>query len=369
MDISTYMEKNGHEGLSFFRDAHSGLKAVMAIHDTTLGPAMGPPKIASYASEDDAVLEALRFSYNHTYKNAMADLPFGGGRIIVMGDSAHAKTEALVRSLGRFIESMCGRYVITGGGSGFNDDDTELLLQETRHIIGLPVHHGGSGDSGIMAGYGVYHGLKACALEVFGTDALAGKTIAISGLGKVGSALAENVLKEGASLIVSDVRKPALTKWKERYGALIVDPGEIFDVQCDILSPCSVSNFLNHRNIKRLKCKIVGGAANNQLADQQKDAEALQQRGILLAPEFVINAGGIINFYAEIGGYKPELARSKTENIHTVLSSVFSKAKLEKITPVEAAYALAKEKIDQASGLRGVNQGMSRHRPADGMRS
>lgn len=348
MNIFDYMTKNGHEKLVFCSNKKTGLRAIMAIHDTRLGPAMGPPKMSSFPSEEDAITEALRFAHDHTYKNAMANVPFAGGRIIVLGDPSKDKGEDLIRALGRFVESMGGHYILTGGGAGFSNDDTKILLRETRHIIGLPSELGGGGDPALMTGYGICQGLKACADEVYGADSLKGKIVAISGLGKVGAALASHLIKRGAHLIIADPRPEAVELGWKNFGAEIVEPQKIFDVECDILSPCSISNYLNSRMIQRLKCKIVGGSANNMLEDADRNSEELQQRGILYAPEFIINAGAVINFYSEIGGYDPERARLRTKKIKKTLKAVFARAKSEGVTPLKAAYSLAKEKIQQA---------------------
>lgn len=357
MNITEYMAENGHEQLLICVDKEVGLKAIIAIHDTTLGPALAPPRIAPFASDEEAILQALRFSRVHTYKFAVAGCSFGGGRIIVIGDPVKEKSEGLVRSLGRFVESLGGRYILTGGGAGFTDADSELFQRETSHIMGLPAELGGSGDPAIMTGYGVYMGMKACTKEVFGSVSLSDRTVAIQGLGKVGSALAKNLKDEGARMIVSDINAEAVKRAHEEFGGEIVDPEAIYDVQCDIFSPCAWAEVLNSKTIPRLKCKIVAGSTNDQLQDEERDSQELQQRGILYAPDYVINAGGVINFQAEIGGYKPELARSRTEQISQTLEKIFSIAKTEGITTKKAADRLAEDRIQQARKVKKIYMG------------
>ena len=352
MNITEYMEENGHGQLVICVDKEAGLKAFIAIHDTTLGPALGPPRMAPFTSDEEAILQALRFSQAQTHKYAIAGLDFGGGRIIVIGDPAKDKSEALVRSLGRFVESLGGRYIISGGGAGFTDADTVLLQRETSHIIGLPVDLGGSGESAIFAGYGVYLGMKACAKEVFGSDSLKERTVAIQGFGKVGSALAENLKEARVRMIVSDIRAEAVDYAHRKFDAEIVNPEAIYSVECDIFSPCAWGEILNSETIPQLKCKILAGSANNQLRDKQKDSQRLQQRGILYAPDYVINAGGFINITSEIGGYKPEVARYRIKNIPQILKEIFSVAKTEGITTTEAADKLAEDRIRQTRNAK-----------------
>ena len=354
MDITEYMAKNGHEQLVLCVDKEVGLRAIIAIHDTTLGPALGPPRMAPFTSDEEAILEALRFSRAKTYKHAAAGLPFGGGRISVRGDPTKEQSEALVRSLGRFIESLRGRYIISGGGAGFTDADTEILQLETKYVMGLPALLGGSGDPAIFTGYGVFQGMKACAKEVFGSDSLKEKTVAIQGLGKVGSALAKNLKEERSRIIVSDIRKEAVDFASKEFGAEIVDLDAIYTVESDIFSPCAWAGILNSKTIAQLKCKIVAGSANNQLLDEEKHSQELKQRQILYAPDYVINAGGVINLQSEMGGYKPELAKVRTKQISQTLEKIFSIARVRNITTLEAADRLAEDRIQQARRVKKI---------------
>ena len=354
INITEYMGESGHEQLVICVDKEEGLKAFIAIYDSAMGPALGPPRMAPFDSDEEAILDALRFSKLQTYKYAVAGLAFGGGRAIVIGDPAKEKSEALVRSLGRFVESLSGRYIITGGGAGFTDGDTEILHGVTSHIIGLPTALGGSGEPAIFTGYGIYLGMKACTREVFGSDSLRDRTVAIQGFGKVGSALAQNLRDEGVRMIVSDISAEAVDRAHKEFDAEIINTEEICSVECDIFSPCAWGDILNSETIAQLQCKIVAGSANNQLQDKQKDSQRLQQKGILYAPDYVINAGGFINITSEIGGYKLEEARSRVLNIPQTLENIFSVAKSEGITTTQAADKLAEHRIRQARRARAI---------------
>jgi leucine dehydrogenase len=345
INITDYMDENGHEFLAVFVDKVSGLKAVLAVHDSTLGPGLGPPCMRTFESEQEAIEHALVFSHGQTYKYAVAGIPFGGGRMVVMEVPDDTQRETVVRALGRCVESLGGRYIITGGGIGFSDADTRLLKDETQYIIGLPAEMGGSGEPAVMAGYGIYWGMKACAQEVFNTDALNGKVVAIQGFGKVGSALAENIKQENVDLIVADIRPQAAELARREFGAQIVSPDDIYDVACDIFSPCAWGWVLKDETISRLQCKIVAGSANNQLVEPQRHSRELAARGILYAPDFVINAGGFINIASEVGGYDAEAARARIRGIQQTLQQVFAFAREKKITPTEAAEVFARQRL------------------------
>lgn len=347
MNLTRYMEDNGHEELITYVERGSGLKVYVSIHDTSLGPALGPPRMAVFDSDEKAVTQALRFSQLQTLKYAVAGLPFGGGRAIILGDPKADKTESLVISLGRFVESLGGRFIITGGGVGFNDEDTALLRRTTRYILGLPSAMGGSGEPASFAAYGICHGMKACVAEVFGSDSLQGRTVAVQGLGKVGLALAENLRGNGAEIIATDVRAEALHA-AEKLGAKLVEPDRIYDTKCDVFSPCAWGGILNSDTIPRLRCRIVAGSANDQLENKQEHAAKLRERNILYAPDYVINAGGMINMAAEASGYDHESALTRIRKIEQTLRDVFSLARSENMTTVEAAERLAHERLKQA---------------------
>ncbi|MBF8267953.1 MAG: Glu/Leu/Phe/Val dehydrogenase [Dehalococcoidia bacterium] len=352
MNILEYMETHGHEQLCVFTDKGVGIRAFIAIHDTTLGPALGGVRTWPYKSEDEALMDVLRLSRGMTYKSAAAGLNLGGGKAVIMANPQE-KTEAMMRAFGQFVESQGGRYITTED-VGATTQDMEWIAQETSHVTGLPVNQGGSGDPSVMTGYGVYQGMKACAMEVWGTDSLEGRIIAIQGFGKVASYLVGHLLEEGARPIVTDINPAALKRAREQGLEVVEDPSAIYDVECDIFSPCALGAILNDGTIPRLKCKVVAGCANNQLLEDSH-AVALRRRGILYAPDFIINAGGVINISLELGQpYDEEAALEKTAHIYDTVERVISMAKTEGITTAQAADRLVEERIAAMRRVKGI---------------
>jgi leucine dehydrogenase len=286
MNITQYMETHGHEQLSVFTDKVVGIRAFIAIHDTTLGPALGGVRIWPHKTEDDALMDVLRLSRGMTYKAAAAGLNLGGGKALIMA-SSQDKTEAMMRAFGRFVESLGGRYITTED-VGATTQDMAWIAQETTHVTGLSVNLGGSGDPSEMTGYGIYQGMKACAKETWGNGSLEGRTIAIQGFGKVASYLAGHLIQEDAKLIVTDINQSALDRAWELGLEVIDDPSAIYEIDCDIFAPCALGGILNDDTIPRLKCKVVAGSANNQLLDD-RHASTLQDRGILYAPDYILS--------------------------------------------------------------------------------
>ena len=350
MQLFDYMGKYGYEQLVMCSDPASGLRAVIAIHDTTLGPACGGTRIWPYATEEEALGDALRLSRAMTYKSATAGLSMGGGKGVIIADPNSQKTEALLRSYGRFVDTLGGRYLTTTD-VGSTGRDLEFVSQETDYVVGLPLSLGGSGDTSIMTGLGVYMGMKACARETWGTDSLRGKRVAMQGFGKVAYNTAQHLLEEDAQLVVTDVYDGALAKARE-LGVKVVSTEEIYDVPCDIFSPCALGGVINSRTIPRLTCSIVAGGANNQLLTDA-DGEELHRRGILYAPDYVVNAGGIINVSAEVGmAYNPDLAREKTERIYEIMERVVHTSKREEIPTFLAADRLAEDRLNSVRSVR-----------------
>ena len=350
MQLFDYMGKYGYEQLVMCSDPASGLRAVIAIHDTTLGPACGGTRIWPYATEEEALDDALRLSRAMTYKSATAGLSMGGGKGVIIADPNSQKTEALLRSYGRFVDTLGGRYLTTTD-VGSTGRDLEFVSQETDYVVGLPLSLGGSGDTSIMTGLGVYMGMKACARETWGTDSLRGKRVAMQGFGKVAYNTAQHLLEEDAQLVVTDVYDGALAKARE-LGVKVVSTEEIYDVPCDIFSPCALGGVINSRTIPRLTCSIVAGGANNQLLTDA-DGEELHRRGILYAPDYVVNAGGIINVSAEVGmAYNPDLAREKTERIYEIMERVVHTSKREEIPTFLAADRLAEDRLNSVRSVR-----------------
>ncbi|HLB27674.1 MAG TPA: Glu/Leu/Phe/Val dehydrogenase dimerization domain-containing protein [Dehalococcoidales bacterium] len=350
MKIIDYMKKHGHEQLAFCSDPQVGLNAVIAIHDTTLGPALGGARMWPYQSEDEAILDVLRLSRAMTYKASVAGLNLGGGKAVIIGDPLKDKSAGLFRSLGKFIESLGGRYITTED-VGTTVSDMQQIAAETKHVTGLPLAWGASGDPSPMTGFGIYQGMKACAKEVFGSVSLKGKTVAIQGFGKVGSYLAGHLRDEGVKMIVADVNEQATKRAKEEFGAVIVGVNEILSADCDIFAPCALGAVLNQRTIPKLKCKIVAGGANNQL-EEDEDGDRLLRLGILYAPDYVINGGGIINLSLELTGYNAEAARTQVAEIYNTLEKVITLAKAKQISTARAADKLAQDRIDDAKRVR-----------------
>ena len=352
MDILEIMSGQGYEQLVMFTDPGSGLKAIIAIHDTTLGPACGGTRIWPYESEKEAVRDALRLARAMTYKAAVADLPLGGGKAVIIADSHTQKTEALMRAFGRFIETLGGRYLATTD-VGSTGRDMEYIHQETSYVVGMPTTAGGSGDTSVMTGLGVYMGIKACAKEVWGSDSLRGKKIAIQGFGKVAFNTVHHLLKEDAHITVTDVYDDALDRARD-MGLKVVPPEKIYDVDCDIFSPCALGGVINGDTIPRLTARVVAGGANNQLLTDA-DGDELQRRGILYAPDYVINAGGIINLSAEIGmPYNPDRAREKTERIYDTMARIIQISKREEIATAQVADRMAEDRLTSVRAVRSL---------------
>ncbi|MBI2855509.1 MAG: Glu/Leu/Phe/Val dehydrogenase [Chloroflexi bacterium] len=352
MKILDYMEAHGHEQLCVFTDKGVGLRAFIAIHDTTLGPSLGGVRIWPHKTEEEAILDVLRLSRGMTYKSASAGLNQGGGKALIIA-SSQEKTEAMMRAFGRFVESLGGRYITTED-VGATTRDMEWISQETSHVTGLPVNLGGSGDPSEMTGYGVYQGMKACAAEAWGNDSLRGRVVALQGFGNVASYLTHHLLEEGARLVVTDINQAALKRAREGGLEVLEDPLAIYDVECDIFSPCALGGILNDGTIPRLRCKVVAGSANNQLLEDSH-ARVLQQRGILYAPDYIINAGGVINISLELGQpYDEEAAMQKTTAIYDTMARLIDLAKTEGITTAQAADHVAEERIAAMRRVKGI---------------
>ena len=352
MDIFDYMSEWGYEQLVMCTDPEVGLKAVVSIHDTTLGPACGGLRIWPYESEREAIMDALRLSRAMTYKAAAADLPLGGGKAVVIADSHTQKTEALLRSFGRFVDTLGGRYLTTTD-VGSTGRDLEYIRQETSHVVGLPASAGGSGDTSTMTGLGIYMGMKACARHVWGSESLAGKKVAVQGFGKVATYVAHHLLKEDARLVVADVYEAATDRARD-MGIPVVGVKEIYDQDCDIFSPCALGGVLNQDSIPRLKCRVIAGGANNQLATDE-DGKDLHRRGILYAPDYIINSGGIINVSAEIGApYNADRAREKTERIYEIMGQVIEISQKEEVPTSKAADRLAESRLASVRSIKNL---------------
>ncbi|MEH6947732.1 branched-chain amino acid dehydrogenase [Bacillus sp. JJ634] len=350
MEIFQYLEKYDYEQVVFCQDKQSGLKAIIAIHDTTLGPALGGTRMWMYPSEDAAIEDALRLARGMTYKNAAAGLNLGGGKTVIIGDPLKDKNEEMFRAFGRYIQSLNGRY-ITAEDVGTTVEDMDLIHEETDYVTGISPTFGSSGNPSPVTAYGVYRGMKAAAKEAFGTDSLLGKTVAVQGVGNVAYHLCRHLAEEGALLIVTDINKKNVQRAVEEFGAKAVDPADIYSVDCDIYAPCALGAVINDDTIVKLKAKVIAGAANNQLKEP-RHGDLIHEKGIVYAPDYVINAGGVINVADELKGYNRERALKKVEGIYDNIMKVIEIAKRDNLPTYRAADRMAEERIARMRNSR-----------------
>ncbi len=333
-----------HEQVVFCQDNATGLKAIIAIHNTTLGPALGGTRMWNYNNELEALTDVLRLSRGMTYKAAITGLNLGGGKAVIIGDPYTQKTEALFRRFGKFVDSLGGKY-ITAEDVGISPREIEWVKMETDYVTGVPESLGGSGDPSPVTAYGVYMGIKASMKKLTGNDSLEGKKIAVQGIGHVGEHLVSLLHKENAKIWISDIRKEKVREVAQKYNTEVVEGDEIYALDVDVFSPCALGAIINDHTIPMLKCAIVAGAANNQLADENIHGEALRKKGILYAPDFLINAGGLINVYSELEGYGKERAMEMASKIYDTTLQLFEKSEKENIPTYLAANKMAEERI------------------------
>ncbi|WP_079530224.1 branched-chain amino acid dehydrogenase [Halobacillus hunanensis] len=345
MEIFKYMTKYDYEQLLFCQDEQSGLKAIIAIHDTTLGPALGGTRIWQYETEAEAIEDALRLAKGMTYKNAAAGLNLGGGKTVIIGDPKTVKNEGLFRAFGRFIQGLNGRY-ITAEDVGTTVQDMDLIHEETDYVTGISEAFGSSGNPSPVTAYGVYRGMKAAAKEGFGTDSLEGKTVAVQGVGNVAFNLCRHLHEEGANLIVTDINEEAVQRAVDEFGAKAVGTDEIYSVDCDIYAPCALGATINDDTIPQIKAKVIAGAANNQLKET-RHGDILHEKGVVYTPDYVINAGGVINVADELNGYNEERAMKRVETIYANVAGVFEISRRDNIPSYVAADRMAEERIEQ----------------------
>jgi leucine dehydrogenase len=360
MDILKEIGKRNHEQVVFCADKESGLSAIIAIHNTALGPALGGARMWTYASDQEALIDALRLSRGMTYKAAVAGLNLGGGKAVILGDPNKNKTEALFRTYGRFVEGLGGRY-ITAEDVGTSVQDMEWVRMETKYVTGIDRALGGGGDPSPVTAVGVYHGIKACLQELTGSDSLKGKQIAVQGAGHVSSFLCGYLAEEGAKLFISDLYEKKAQDLADKTHGKCVEAESIYDVPADIFCPCALGAIINDKTIPRLKVKIVAGGANNQLADETKHGRMLVERGILYAPDYAINGGGLMSVANELEGYPRERALKQAEGIYGTITKIFDIAKHEKIPPYEASNHLAEERIASITHIRNLYAGKSEY--------
>lgn len=342
--IFSQLEAFGHKKIVFCNDPDTGLKAIIAIHDTTLGPALGGTRMWAYKTEGDALRDVLRLSKSMTYKAAITGLNLGGGKAVIIGDSRKNKSEALMRKFGRFIKNLNGEF-ITAEDVGTNPKDMEYIRMETQYVTGVPENIGGSGDPSPITALGVFMGIKACVKVLYGNDNLTGKSIIVQGIGHVGENLVKLLRDENAKVYASDINEDRVSQVAKKYGAEAVSNNSIFDINADIYLPCALGATINTQTIGKLNCAIIAGSANNQLEDETVHGQMLLEKGILFAPDYVINAGGLINCYSELMGFNKKRTLQLTENIYEATRNVLKLSAAENISTVDAANKIAEKRI------------------------
>lgn len=358
METFELMEKTDHEQVVFCSNPEAGLRAIIAVHNTTLGPALGGVRMMNYENVEEAMNDVLRLSRGMTYKAAIAGLNYGGGKGVIIGDPSTQKNELLFRTFGKFIDGLAGRY-ITAEDVGTNVKDMEYVRMETKYVTGISKALGGSGDPSPVTAYGVYVGMKACAREKWGNDSLRGRKIVIQGAGHLARYLCEHLYSEGAELYIADIVDDKIKKVLETVKAYVIKPDEIYDVEADIFSPSALGGVINDNTIPRLKCEIVAGGANNQLEDEDKNGKMLLDKGILYAPDYVINSGGLINVANELEGYRQDRAMKQAESIYEIVRKVFAISKEQNIPTHLASNKLAERRLDRIGGIKKIYSGSS----------
>lgn len=345
------MAQFDHEQILFCQDEATGLKAIIAVHNTVLGPALGGTRMWSYKNESEALTDVLRLSRGMSYKSSLAGLNLGGGKAVIIGDARKDKNEALMRRFGRFVDSLGGKY-ITAEDVGMSLRDMEYVSMETEYVAGLPEYMGGSGNPSPFTAYGVYMGMKAAAKEQYGTDDLHGKKIVVQGVGSVGYALVGHLIKDGAQVMVSDIYEDSVRRAVNDHGATAIGVDEVYDADMDIYAPCALGATVNDDTLQRLRCGVICGAANNQLANEEIHGKEVMKKGIIYAPDYLVNAGGIINCYWEVIGYNRDAATAQTEQIYDTTLKIFKLSKEENIPVYQAANRLAEERIAQMGNVK-----------------
>lgn len=344
MDVFGLMASYDYGEIHVARDAGSGMRAIVAIHDTRLGPALGGCRFLPYARDEDALVDALRLARGMTYKAALADLPHGGGKAVLMRPvNQHFDRAALFIAFGRFVDNLGGHY-ITAEDSGTGLEDMEVIRTVTQHVTGVDVAHGGSGDPSPFTALGVRRGIEACVKLRLGRDSLEGIHVAVQGVGHVGYHLCRELTAQGARLSVADVDPLKAERAEREFGATTVPLDTIFDVECDVLAPCALGSALNDRSISRIRARIIAGAANNQLAEP-RHGDDLNARGILYAPDYAINAGGLVNVAAEVVGYDPTKVRARVMKIYDTIYEIAERSQKTLTPTYRVADLMVEEKL------------------------
>jgi len=352
------MEAYNHEQIIHCSNKEAGLRAIIAIHDTTLGPALGGTRMWNYSSYDDALRDVLRLSRGMTYKASVAGLNLGGGKAVIIGDSRTQKNEVLFRTFGKFVDGLAGRY-ITAEDVGTDVKDMEYVRMETKYVTGISKALGGSGDPSPVTAYGVYVGMKACAQHKWGTDSLKGRKVAVQGAGNVSKHLCEHLYNEGAEIFICDIQEDKVKKISSLMKVNIVNTSEIYDMDAEIFAPTALGGIINDTTIPRFKFQIIAGGANNQLEDENRHGEMLHKKNILYAPDYVINAGGLINVANELEGYRQDRAMKQAEGIYEILMRIIETSKADNTPTHIASNKIAEERLDKMCSIRKIYSGKS----------
>lgn len=336
---------DGHEQVVFCNDKDTGLKAIIGIHNTVLGPALGGTRMWNYTNEWEALNDVLRLSRGMSFKSSISGLNLGGGKAVIIGDAKKQKTPELMRKFGQFVDSLSGKYY-TAEDVGMETKDMDIVREVTKYVTGISEEKGGSGNPSPITAYGVFMGLKAAAKFQFGTDNLEGKKVLVQGIGHVGEVLVEHLTENGAIVTISDINEQRLHEVGSKYGAKIFTGNELYSAEVDIYAPCALGATINNDTVHKINAKVIAGAANNQLANEVVHGNILKDRGILYAPDFLINAGGVINVYSELANLTKQEVMEKTENIYNTSLEIFKFAKDNNITTHQAALSIAQKRID-----------------------
>jgi valine dehydrogenase (NAD+) len=352
--MGVFVHETGHEQIVFCQDKQTGLRAIIGIYSTALGPALGGTRFYPYASEDEAIHDLLELSKAMAYKNSLAGLDLGGGKAVIWGDPAEIKSEALLRAYGRFVHSLGGRY-ITACDVGTYVQDMDLVARETRFVTGRSEQHGGAGDSSVLTAFGVFQGMRAAAEHAWGMPSLRGRRVGIAGLGKVGKHLTRHLLDEGATVVATDISEPALEWARTNHPEvqLVDDTTKLITSEIDVYAPCALGGALSDETVPLLNAKIVAGAANNQLAHPGID-KMMADRGILYAPDYLVNAGGVIQVADEIDGFNFDRAKLRASKIYDTTKRLLALAEAEGIPPAVAADRMAERRMAEVGRLQSI---------------
>ncbi|MFW7381657.1 MAG: Glu/Leu/Phe/Val family dehydrogenase [Oligoflexus sp.] len=361
MAIFERLNTMGHEQVVFCQDEATGLKAIIAIHDTTLGPALGGCRMWNYASDEEALEDVLRLSRGMTYKAAVSGLSLGGGKSVIIGDPNKLKNEAFFRTFGRFVNSLSGRY-ITAEDVNIRVSDMEQVALETPYVTGISSRQGGSGDPSPVTAWGVFHGIRASVKHQLGKDSLNGLSVVVQGCGAVGSHLVEYLVTEGAKIFVADIDAGRVKKLVDRFGVEAIDNTTAHTLPVDVFAPCALGGILNDKSIPEIKTKVVAGGANNQLLDEVSHAAMLKERNILYAPDYVINAGGLINVFQELQGYDRTAATNRAAGIYETLLTIYQEADEQGLTTIQASNRIAEKRIKSVQKMKDLRNSFDNQR-------